>query len=181
VNGSSGSHLPRLRRTSKKIEPDIRGANADPGAAAINSRPRQRVRVVTSSWILRGLRWERLMSSGAGAPFTELQIPRRPKCSFLNRKSPYRRDSLWRKGTTSPTAATSETSTSIKSYYCPNRTYWPQSPTKLITYATGAPVQFADRPLVEQIVKDSRAHGFGLRTMVHQVVESRVFRKSESP
>ncbi|MEI6712333.1 MAG: DUF1592 domain-containing protein [Verrucomicrobiota bacterium] len=47
--------------------------------------------------------------------------------------------------------------------------------TKLITYATGAPVQFADRPLVEQIVKDSRTHGFGLRTMVHQVVESRVF------
>ncbi len=45
---------------------------------------------------------------------------------------------------------------------------------KLVTYATGAPVEFADRPLVEQIVKDLRSHGFGLRTLVHLVVESRV-------
>ena len=46
---------------------------------------------------------------------------------------------------------------------------------KLITYATGAAIQFADRPLVEEIVKNLSSHGFGFRTLVHQVVESRVF------
>lgn len=46
---------------------------------------------------------------------------------------------------------------------------------QLITYATGAPIQFADRKLVEQIVNNARATGFGLRTLVHLVVGSRVF------
>jgi hypothetical protein len=47
--------------------------------------------------------------------------------------------------------------------------------TKLVTYATGAPIQFADRPVVEKMVKELSSDGFGLRTLVHLVTESRLF------
>jgi hypothetical protein len=46
---------------------------------------------------------------------------------------------------------------------------------KLLTYATGAPVQFADRERVEEIVGRLRPGRYGLRSMVHQVVQSSVF------
>ncbi|HSI34454.1 MAG TPA: DUF1592 domain-containing protein [Tepidisphaeraceae bacterium] len=46
---------------------------------------------------------------------------------------------------------------------------------KLLTYATGADVQFADREVVEQIVARLRAGRYGLRTLVHEVVQSRPF------
>jgi cytochrome c553 len=46
---------------------------------------------------------------------------------------------------------------------------------KLLIYATGADIQFADREVVEQIVSDLRGKNFGLRTLVHDVVQSRVF------
>jgi hypothetical protein len=46
---------------------------------------------------------------------------------------------------------------------------------KLLIYATGADIQFADREVVEQIVADLRAKNYGLRTLVHDVVQSRVF------
>jgi hypothetical protein len=46
---------------------------------------------------------------------------------------------------------------------------------KLIIYATGADIQFADRQVVEQIVADLRARNYGFRTLVHDVVQSRVF------
>src|SRR5205085_50904 len=46
---------------------------------------------------------------------------------------------------------------------------------QLLIYATGADIQFADREVVEQIVATARAKNFGLRTLVHEVVQSRVF------
>lgn len=46
---------------------------------------------------------------------------------------------------------------------------------KLIVYATGADIQFADREVVEQIVAKLRAKNYGFRTLIHEVVGSRVF------
>ena len=46
---------------------------------------------------------------------------------------------------------------------------------RLITFSTGAPVQFADRADVEKIVERLRAKHYGLRAMVHEVVQSRMF------
>ncbi len=46
---------------------------------------------------------------------------------------------------------------------------------KLLTYATGADVQFADREVVEQIVREARANHYGFRSLLHAVVRSRAF------
>jgi len=46
---------------------------------------------------------------------------------------------------------------------------------KLIVYATGADVQFADRKDLDEIVARIRGKGYGLRSLVHEVVESRPF------
>jgi hypothetical protein len=46
---------------------------------------------------------------------------------------------------------------------------------KLLIYATGADIQFADRAVVEQLVARSRAQNYGFRSLVHEVVQSRVF------
>ena len=47
---------------------------------------------------------------------------------------------------------------------------------KLIVYSTGATLQFADREAVEEIVRAAKADNYGLRTLLHAVVQSRVFR-----
>lgn len=47
--------------------------------------------------------------------------------------------------------------------------------TKLLTYATGADIQFADREVVEQIVADLRTKGYGFRELIHEVTQSRIF------
>jgi Protein of unknown function (DUF1592)/Protein of unknown function (DUF1588)/Protein of unknown function (DUF1587)/Protein of unknown function (DUF1585)/Protein of unknown function (DUF1595)/Planctomycete cytochrome C len=46
---------------------------------------------------------------------------------------------------------------------------------KLLTYATGARVQFADRDDVARIVESIRGENYGLRTLIHRLVESRPF------
>ncbi|NBV20522.1 MAG: DUF1592 domain-containing protein [Proteobacteria bacterium] len=46
---------------------------------------------------------------------------------------------------------------------------------KLLTYATGADIQFADRAVVEPIVTDVRQQHHGFRALVHAVVQSPVF------
>lgn len=46
---------------------------------------------------------------------------------------------------------------------------------QLITYATGAPVRFSDREEVERIVGRSSSHQFGMRTIVHEIIQSDVF------
>ena len=45
----------------------------------------------------------------------------------------------------------------------------------LLTYATGARVQFADRDDVEAIVKSLRTENYGLRSLIHSIVDSRPF------
>lgn len=46
---------------------------------------------------------------------------------------------------------------------------------KLLIYATGAELQFADREVVEQLVAKSRASNYGFRSLLHDVVQSRIF------
>ncbi|MCI0462168.1 MAG: DUF1592 domain-containing protein [Gemmataceae bacterium] len=46
---------------------------------------------------------------------------------------------------------------------------------KLVTYATGAAPQTADRPEIEAIVRNVRGRNYGLRTLVHELVQSRLF------
>ena len=46
---------------------------------------------------------------------------------------------------------------------------------KLLTYATGAPPQFADRESLKAIVAGLREQNFGLRSLIHAIVESRPF------
>jgi Protein of unknown function (DUF1592)/Protein of unknown function (DUF1588)/Protein of unknown function (DUF1585)/Protein of unknown function (DUF1587)/Protein of unknown function (DUF1595)/Planctomycete cytochrome C len=46
---------------------------------------------------------------------------------------------------------------------------------KLLIYATGAEIQFADREVVDGIMAKLKERNYGLRTLVHEIVESRVF------
>jgi hypothetical protein len=46
---------------------------------------------------------------------------------------------------------------------------------KLLIFATGAEIQFADREVVEQLVAKSRSDGYAFRSLIHDVVQSRVF------
>lgn len=46
---------------------------------------------------------------------------------------------------------------------------------KLLIYATGADIQFADREVVEQIITRIRPRGYGLRDLIHEIVVSRIF------
>jgi len=47
---------------------------------------------------------------------------------------------------------------------------------KLLTYATGAEPQFADREVIEQIVAKVKTKNYGFRTLVHEIVQSRPFK-----
>ncbi|WP_254508620.1 DUF1592 domain-containing protein [Anatilimnocola floriformis] len=46
---------------------------------------------------------------------------------------------------------------------------------KLIVYSTGADLQFADREVVDQILADNRKTNFGFRSLLHSLVQSRIF------
>lgn len=48
---------------------------------------------------------------------------------------------------------------------------------KLVTYSTGAAPTDVDKPAVDEIVKRSKEKDYGLRTMVHEVVRSELFRE----
>ncbi len=48
--------------------------------------------------------------------------------------------------------------------------------TKLLTYSTGGAPTKADRPEIEAIVARIRDKGYGLRTLVHEIVQSGIFR-----
>jgi hypothetical protein len=48
---------------------------------------------------------------------------------------------------------------------------------QLVTYATGAPVLFSDRPDLEKILQHAAAKQYGVRSLVHEVVQSDLFRK----
>ncbi len=47
---------------------------------------------------------------------------------------------------------------------------------QLTIFATGAPVRFSDREQIEQILRNTKAHGYGLRSLVHQIIQSDLFR-----
>ena len=46
---------------------------------------------------------------------------------------------------------------------------------QLITYSTGAPVGFADRAIVERILDAAEKDRYGLRSIIHQIVQSELF------
>jgi len=46
---------------------------------------------------------------------------------------------------------------------------------QLLTYATGAPVSFADRARVEQTLDRAQGANYGLRTLIHELVQSPLF------
>ena len=46
---------------------------------------------------------------------------------------------------------------------------------KLITYLTGATPQFADREVIDQILSRTETSEYGLRDLLHEVIQSRIF------
>jgi hypothetical protein len=46
---------------------------------------------------------------------------------------------------------------------------------QLTIYATGAPIQFSDRPAIAKILAQNRAEGYGVRSLIHEIVESDMF------
>jgi hypothetical protein len=46
---------------------------------------------------------------------------------------------------------------------------------QLLTFATGAPVGFADRPAFEKILQNAAPGHYGVRTLVHEIVQSGLF------
>ena len=46
----------------------------------------------------------------------------------------------------------------------------------LSTYATGAHISFADRATVAEILKKTKAGKHGLRSLIHELVQSKLFR-----
>jgi hypothetical protein len=46
---------------------------------------------------------------------------------------------------------------------------------QLAIYATGAPINFSDRATIEQILKRARSRQYGVRTLVHELVQSPLF------
>ena len=47
---------------------------------------------------------------------------------------------------------------------------------QLVVFATGAPVRFSDRPKIEAILDRAAPTGYGVRSLVHAVIESEIFR-----
>jgi hypothetical protein len=45
-----------------------------------------------------------------------------------------------------------------------------------MTYSTGAPAGGLDRPEIDRIVAAAGGEGYGLRSLVHALVQSRTFR-----
>ena len=46
---------------------------------------------------------------------------------------------------------------------------------QLLIFSTGAPVRFADRPKVEAMLNKAKPGGYGVRTLVHEIVQSELF------
>jgi len=47
---------------------------------------------------------------------------------------------------------------------------------QLVTYSTGAPVKFGDRPKVEAILDRAKQGGYGVKSLIHAIIESDLFR-----
>lgn len=48
---------------------------------------------------------------------------------------------------------------------------------QLTVYATGAPVRFSDRAEIEKILQRANASGYGVRTLIHELIQSDLFLK----
>lgn len=46
---------------------------------------------------------------------------------------------------------------------------------RLLVYATGAEMQFADRQVIKEILERSRSSQYGIRTLIHEIVQSKTF------
>jgi hypothetical protein len=46
---------------------------------------------------------------------------------------------------------------------------------QLVVYSTGAAIQFSDRPWIEKLLTRARAKDYGIRTLIHEVVQSEMF------
>jgi hypothetical protein len=46
---------------------------------------------------------------------------------------------------------------------------------QFIAYGTEAPVSFADRAEVERILDTAAKHRYGMRNLIHEVIQSRLF------
>lgn len=47
---------------------------------------------------------------------------------------------------------------------------------QILMYATGTDIHYSDRPAIERIVAASREHGHGIRSVLHEIAASRLFR-----
>ncbi len=47
---------------------------------------------------------------------------------------------------------------------------------QLTIYATGAPIGFSDRETIEEILARAAVNGYGVRTLIHEVIQSELFR-----
>ena len=47
---------------------------------------------------------------------------------------------------------------------------------QLTVFATGAPVRFSDREEIEEILDDRASQPYGVRSIVHAIVQSDLFR-----
>ena len=48
---------------------------------------------------------------------------------------------------------------------------------QLVVYSTGGEIQFADREEIESILQRTRENDFAVRDIIHDVVQSRLFRE----
>jgi hypothetical protein len=46
---------------------------------------------------------------------------------------------------------------------------------QFVVYATGAPIRFSDRPVIAKIVADNRKNNYGVRDLIHEVIQSELF------
>jgi mono/diheme cytochrome c family protein len=46
---------------------------------------------------------------------------------------------------------------------------------QLLVFATGAPARFGDRPELEQILDRAQAHHYGVRSIIHEIIQSNLF------
>ncbi len=46
---------------------------------------------------------------------------------------------------------------------------------QLAVYATGAAIQFSDRPQISKMLAQARKNGYGVRTLIHEIVQSDLF------
>ncbi|HTD66874.1 MAG TPA: DUF1588 domain-containing protein, partial [Candidatus Limnocylindria bacterium] len=46
---------------------------------------------------------------------------------------------------------------------------------QLVVYATGAPIRFSDREQISRILAQARGEAYGVRTLIHEIVQSELF------